>query len=181
MLNIKIENIIAFAELADGFDINKLAEENPEFIFNLDDFRGLTLKLDDPKTAVLILPVGKVICTGAKTIEDAENSLKILINKLKKGEIKLKPKPKLIVQNIIVSYDFKKELNLSSISTGLILKNVSYETDNFPGLIYKINEIGAILILFSSGKIVCTGTNNIEDASKEIEIMKEKLSSIGAL
>lgn len=181
MLNIKIENIITFAELADGFDIDKLANEIPEFVLNRDDFPGLTLKLDEPKTAILVLPSGKVICTGAKNIEDTENSLKIFINKLKKREIKYKPKPKFMIQNVIASFVFEKELHLSSISTCLLLENVCYEPDNFPGLIYKINEIGAEVILFSSGKIVCTGTNNIEDTYKTIEIMKEKLLSIGAL
>jgi transcription initiation factor TFIID TATA-box-binding protein len=181
MSNIKIENIIAFAELADGFEINKLAENAPEFIFNRDEFNGLTLKLEDPKTAVLILPTGKVICTGAKDIVDAEKSLKILINKLKKRKIKLKPKPKLKIQNVIASIDLKKELDLSLISSGLSLENITYEPDNFPGLIYKLNDIGATILLFSSGKIVSIGANNIEDASMSIEIMKENISSIEIL
>ncbi len=181
MLNIKIENIITFAQVADGFEIDKLSEDIPEFILNRDEFPGLTFKIYKPKTAILILSGGKIICTGSKNLEEAECSLNIFIEKLKDKKIKVKSKPKLMIQNVIVSYEFNKELPLSSISTGLLLENVSYEPSNFPGLIYKINEIGAVIILFSSGKIVCTGTNNIEDASKAIEIMKENLSSIGAI
>ncbi len=44
-----------------------------------------------------------------------------------------------------------------------------------------MDDLGVVLLLFSSGKIVCTGAKNIEDASKALEMMKEKLSSIGAL
>ena len=44
-----------------------------------------------------------------------------------------------------------------------------------------MEDIGASVILFSSGKLVCTGTKNIEDATNAIERIKEKLTSIGAL
>jgi transcription initiation factor TFIID TATA-box-binding protein len=62
-----------------------------------------------------------------------------------------------------------------------MLENTSYEPDQFPGLVYNIEELGAILLVFSTGKIVCTGVKNFEDASKAIEIMKDKILSIGAL
>jgi len=181
MEDIKIENIVASAQISDGFDIDELAEKIPDFTYNPDEFSGLTMKLEEPKTAVLLLPSGKVICTGAKVMEDVGVSIKKLIDKIKSVKIKVTAKPKIETQNIIASTDVKKELHLSSISKGLLLENVNYEPDEFPGLIYKMDDFGAVLLLFSSGKIVCTGTKSIEDASKAIEMMKEKLSSLGAL
>ena len=80
-----------------------------------------------------------------------------------------------------INTDLKKELNLSLISKDLLLENVDYEPDQFPGLIYRMDDIGASLLLFSSGKIVCTGTKNIEDATNAIEMIKEKPSSLGVL
>ena len=181
MTDLKIENIIAYAQIADSFNVEKLSEMIPEFLYNPDEFSGLALKLDDPKTAVLILSNGKAICTGAKTIEDAETSIKKVISKIRLTGIKVNTKPKVETQNIIAYIDLKKELHLSSISSGLLLENVSYKPEEFPGLIYQMNDLGVVLLLFSTGKIVCTGAKNIEDASKALETMKEKLSSIGAL
>ncbi len=181
MTDITIENIVAYAQISDGLDIKKIAEKSPEFKYNPDEFSGLTLKLDDLKTAVLLLPNGKAICTGAKKINDAEASIKKLVNKIGEIGIKLNKKFKVETQNIIASLDLKKELDLSSISMGLLLENVDYEPKQFPGLIYRMNDIGASLLLFSSGKIICSGTKNIEDASNAIEMMKEKLSSLGVL
>jgi transcription initiation factor TFIID TATA-box-binding protein len=180
MADVSIDNIVAFAFIADGLDIKQLAEKLPEFKYNPTEFPGLTLKLDNPKSAIMLLPSGKAICTGAKKIEDAEIVIKDLVNKIKKIKvIKLKKKYKVETQTIIASTDLKKELNLSSISAGLSSDNVDYHPVQFPGLIYKMDEIGASLLLFSSGKIVCAGTKNIEDATNAIEKMKEKLSSIG--
>jgi len=181
MADISIDNIVAYAFIADSLDIKQIAEKLPEFKYNPTEFPGLTLKLDTPKSAVLLLPSGKAICTGAKKIEDAEKVIKNLVNKIKKIKgIKLKKKYKLETQSIIASTDLKKELNLSSISTGLLSENVDYQPKKFPGLIYRMNDIGGSLLLFSSGKIVCTGTKNIEDATNAIKMMEEKLSSIGS-
>ena len=180
MTDIKIENIVAYAKIADSFNIQQLTEEMPEFLYNPDDFSGVTIKLDEPKTAVLVLPNGRAICTGAKTIEDVDISIKKVANKLKKAGFTIKSKLKIETQNIIASIDVDEELHLSSISKGLILESVDYEPENFPGLIYKMDDLGVILILFSSGKIICNGARTEEDASKALEMMKEKLSSIGA-
>jgi len=181
MTNLTIENIVAHAKIADSIDVNKLTEKNPEFKYDSNEFSGVTIKLDEPKTAVIILPSGKAICTGAKNLKDVEKALKIVTNKIKRAGIKVKTKPETITTNIIVSLDLKKELHLASISKGLMIENVNYEPEEFPGLIYKMDDLGATLLLFSSGKIVCTGAATIEDASKAIESMKEKLSSLGAL
>ena len=181
MTYVKIENIVAYAQIADGFEIDDLAEMIPDFEYKPEEFKGLTLKLDYPKAAILIHSNGKVFCTGAKSIEDVESSIDRAIDKMKAVKISVKSKPKIEIQNIIASTNIEKELHLSSISKGLIMEHVDYKPEEFPGLLYKIDYLGAIVIVFSSGRIVCTGTKTIDDASKAIELVKEKLSSIGAL
>jgi transcription initiation factor TFIID TATA-box-binding protein len=181
MANITVENIVASAKIADELDIHRIAEKVPGFMYDPTEFLGLTLKLDKPNVAILLLPNGKVICTGAKKIEDIEYSLKEVVNKIKSIGVKTKTKTNMEIQNIVASFNLEKELNLSIISKALMLENTSYEPDQFPGLVYNMEDLGAILLIFSTGKIVCTGVKNFEDASKAIEIMKEKISSIGAL
>ncbi len=181
MKSIKIENIVAYAVIADSLNVEDIVEKIPDFQYNPDEFFGATFKLDDPRTAVLILPNGKAVCTGAKNIEDVKTSIKKITSKINSAGIKVKTNPRIETQNIIASTDVNKELHLSSISKGLLLEHINYEPEHFPGLIYNIEDIGALLLIFSSGKIVCTGAKNMEDATKAIEMMKEKLSSLGAL
>ncbi len=181
MNGIKIENIVANAQISQGFNIENLVEKISEFLYNPDDFLGVTFKPDDPKTVILILPSGKAICTGAINIEEVEVSIKKVTEKIINVGIEVNTNPRIETQNIIVSTDLNKELDLNSISKGLLLKNVNYEPDQFPGLIYNMDDIGVILLIFSSGKIVCTGAKSFDDASKGIEMIKEKLSSLGAI
>jgi len=181
MATVIVENIIASAIIADSLDIKFIAEKIPDFKYTPEEFSGLSIKLDSPKTAVLILPSGKLICTGGKNVEDVAESIKFVAEKIKKSGIKLKPRTKMIIHNMIVSTNLNKELHLSSLSKALMLDHADYEPEKFPGLIYKIDEMQVIILLFSSGKLVCQGAKTVEDSKKAIEIMKEKLTSVGAL
>jgi transcription initiation factor TFIID TATA-box-binding protein len=181
MNGIKIENIVANAKISEDINIQDLVEKIPELIYNPDDFKGATFKLDYPKTAVLILPSGKVICTGATKMEEVEQSIRRLTEKIVNVGINVNTNPSIETQNIVASTDLNKELDLSFISKSLMLKNVNYEPEQFPGLIYNLDDIGVIVLVFSSGKIISTGSKSLDDASKAIEMMKEKLSSFGIL
>ena len=180
-MEVKIDNIIANTKIAKELNIEEIAEKISEFSYDPDQFKGLTFKLTEPKTAVLILPDGTLICTGAKKNSEIEESFRIIANMMKKAGIKIKAKPKIEIQNVIASTDVKQELHLSSISQALIMENVNYQPEQFPGLIYNMDETGALILIFSSGKIVCNGLKNEKDAKEAIEKIKEKLCSIGAL
>ena len=84
------------------------------------------------------------------------------MDKIEQIDIKLKKTPTIVIQNIIASIDLKKELNLDLISKGVSTENIEYKPEQFPGLVYKIDEKGASLLIFNTGKIVFTGFLSIE-------------------
>ena len=50
-----------------------------------------------------------------------------------------------------------------------------YEPEQFPGLIYRINEPKVVFLLFASGKIVCTGAKKQEDIYIAVEDLNQAL------
>ena len=51
------------------------------------------------------------------------------------------------------------------------MENTEYEPEQFPGLVYKLVEPTATFLLFSNGKLVCTGTKNkqqLEDSMDQL-------------
>ena len=181
MVDINVENIVVSAQIAEKLDIKNLAEKIPDSKYNPEEFPGLILHFDDPKTAALIFSSGKVICTGAKSLEEAKETVTKLIDEMKNQGIDTPDEIEVVTQNIVASADLKKDLQLSSIAKGLLLDNVEYEPEQFPGLVYRVDNIGAVILLFSSGKMVCTGTKKMDDVHRAIDMMKEKLSSLGVL
>lgn len=181
MTKIKIENIVASAQISELLDIKLLSEKIAGSNYNPLDFNGISINYENEKIAVIVLETGKVVCTGAKETTDAIDKIKKITSEIKKIGFEIKKDYEVKIESITVSTDLKKELHLASIATGLILQNVDYEPEVFPGLTYKMDEFCTVLILFSSGKLVCTGAKSVDDASNSIKKMEEKLSSIGAL
>jgi len=80
-------------------------------------------------------------------------------------------------QNVVVSASIHRDLPLEKLATKL--ERAEYNPEQFPGLILKMDVPKASALLFSSGKIICTGTKSIREARKAIDAIVKKLGSIG--
>jgi len=155
---IKIQNIVISTSLEHDIPLIKLAEVLPNTEYNPEQFPGLVMRIKTPKTSALIFSSGKVVCTGAKSISKVKESIGKIIENLRKIRIKIKIKPKINIQNMVASGTINMDLNLNSLA--MKLENTEYEPEQFPGLVYKLPGTRATFLLFSNGKIVCTGTRS---------------------
>lgn len=173
---IKIQNIVASADLEHDIPLIKLAEALPNTEYNPEQFPGLVMRIKEPKTSALIFSSGKIVCTGAKSIAKVKLALEAIIKHLEKVKIKIKIKPKIMVQNMVASGDINMDLNLNSLA--MDLENTEYEPEQFPGLVYKLSGTRATFLLFSNGKIVCTGTRSEGKLKEAVDLLVKTLSNL---
>ena len=155
---IKLQNIVATTNLEHDIPLIKLAEALPNTEYNPEQFPGLVMRIRDPKTSALIFSSGKIVCTGAKSMTKVKESIVNIIKNIEKIGIKIKVKPIIKVQNMVASGAIGMDLNLNDLA--MKLENTEYEPEQFPGLVYKLDGTRATFLLFSNGKIVCTGTRS---------------------
>ena len=155
---IKLQNIVATTNLEHDIPLIKLAEALPNTEYNPEQFPGLVMRIRDPKTSALIFSSGKIVCTGAKSMTKVKESIVNIIKNIEKIGIKIKVKPIIKVQNMVASGAIGMDLNLNELA--MKLENTEYEPEQFPGLVYKLDGTRATFLLFSNGKIVCTGTRS---------------------
>jgi len=153
-----IQNIVATASLEKPVPLVKLARTQPNTEYNPKTFPGLVLRVKEPKSAVLVFSSGNLVCTGTKSIEQVKKVIQAVIKQLKKINVKITTKPKITVQNIVASGTINLKLNLNFLA--LEMQNTEYDPEQFPSLVYKLGEPNATFLLFSNGKLVCTGTKN---------------------
>ncbi|MEA3248178.1 MAG: TATA-box-binding protein [Nanoarchaeota archaeon] len=156
--SLKIQNIVATTSLEENVSLTKLARTQPNTEYNPDTFPGLVLRVKKPKSAVLVFSSGNLVCTGTKSIAQVRDVVQQVIKQLKKVNVYVKIKPKITVQNIVASGAISLNLNLNTLA--LELENTEYEPEQFPGMVYKLEDPTATFLLFSNGKLVCTGTKN---------------------
>ena len=167
--DLKVQNIVATASLGKEVSLVKLARTEANTEYNPEQFPGLVLRIKKPKSAVLVFSSGNLVCTGTKSVAQVKEVINHVIKILRKIGVKVTDKPKINVQNIVASGSVDLTLNLNLLA--LELENTEYEPEQFPGLVYKLGEPNATFLLFSNGKLVCTGTRN----RKELETAREKL------
>ena len=155
---LKVQNIVATTSLGKDVSLTKLARTQPNTEYNPDTFPGLVLRIKKPKSAVLVFSSGNLVCTGTKSVAQVKEVVQQVIKQLRKIGVNVTDKPKITVQNIVASGAINLDLNLNTLS--LELENTEYEPEQFPGLVYKLEDPTATFLLFSNGKLVCTGTKN---------------------
>jgi len=165
--SLKIQNIVATTALGKDVPLTKLAKTVPNTEYNPEQFPGLVLRIKEPKSAVLVFSSGNLVCTGTKSIAQVKKVIEQVIKTVKKINVKVTEKPKITVQNIVASGAINMKLNLNYLA--LALENTEYEPEQFPGLVYKLVEPNATFLLFSNGKLVCTGTKNNQQLTDSME------------
>jgi transcription initiation factor TFIID TATA-box-binding protein len=154
-LEIIIQNVVASATLNQTFNLNDIRKNFRNTEYRPKRFPGLVFRLKRPKTATLIFSTGKMVCTGAKSEKLARSAINKVVRELKEGGIIILGKPVIIIQNMVASANLHDKVDLEMAAD--LLDNVMYEPEQFPGLIYRMSDPKTVLLLFSSGRIVCTG------------------------
>ena len=174
--DLKIQNIVATTSLGKDVPLTKLAKTLSNTEYNPEQFPGLVLRVKKPKSAVLVFSSGNLVCTGTKSIAQVREVIKEVIKQLRKIGVRVTIVPKITVQNIVASGSIDVNLNLNLFA--LELENTEYEPEQFPGLVYKLIEPNATFLLFSNGKLVCTGTKNREQLEDSMRQLKKKISEV---
>lgn len=173
---ITVVNIVVSTSLEHDIPLEKMAATLSNTEYNPEQFPGLVIRIKDPKTSALIFSSGKVVCTGARNLADVRRSLTKIIESLKKINIKITIEPEINIQNIVASGSVGMDLNLNVLA--MKLKNTEYEPEQFPGLVYKLTEAKATFLLFSNGKVVCTGTKTEEEVHTALDMLIENLKKV---
>lgn len=175
--SVHVVNIVVSTSLEHDIPLEKMAATLSNTEYNPEQFPGLVIRIKDPKTSALIFSSGKVVCTGARSMEKVEESIKKIIKSLEKIGIKITIKPELKIQNIVASGSIGMDLNLNMLA--MKLENTEYEPEQFPGLVHKLDEAKATFLLFSNGKIVCTGTKSEKAVHEALNMLIANLKKLG--
>ncbi len=181
MAEIQIENVVASTAIADELDLAALSAALPESEYNPGQFPGLVLRLTEPKTATLLFSSGKAVCTGGKTPGEVRHAIQTVADMAASAGADVHEEPDIEVQNIVASADLGTSLNLHAIALAIGLEKVEYEPEQFPGVVYRLREPRVVTLLFSSGRLVCTGARKHRQIEEAVTDIAGELEAKGLL
>ena len=163
---IEIVNVVASATIEQPLDLNDITKKFPDVEYHPEQFPGAVFRLKNSKTATLLFGSGKMVCTGAKSEELAVKAVNTVVQKLRKGKIKIKNDAVVTVQNIVSSINLGGTVKLEQAAR--TLPRSMYEPEQFPGLIHRMLDPKTVILIFASGKLVCVGAKKEDDIHRSV-------------
>ena len=175
---VEVVNAVGSGSFDREFDLSVVAEDLGSVAeFDEEKNPGMYVRLSEDSPLATIYRTGKFIVTGADSIDGLYEMKEDLFDLLTKAGIVSKDDLEWFrVQNLVCTTVLASDLNLNALTIGLGLEQTEYEPEQFPGLIYRNSAFECVVLIFSTGKAVITGSNDLEEAEVVSKFLKEELS-----
>ena len=171
----KIINIVTSA-YTDNLDIERLAWELPKSMYEPELFAGLVHRCVMPSCTVIMFASGRIVSTGINDMRFYKSGISSTLQTI--SHINNTPYTirdlKIVNMTSLVELGYKIDLNKNL----KLFKNATYDPASFPSIIARIkgDNFNGSLLIFSTGKVIITGTKSIKDLEQMKDYLKKKLS-----
>ena len=175
---VRVVNVVASATLGQRVDLDAVIRGFSSAEFPSERFPGLVFRLKKPKTATLIFSTGKMICTGGRSEKEAKKVVDSVVGELSRGGLITPKKSRVKIDNIVASANLGRDIDLESLSR---LHGAMYEPDQFPALIYRMEDPKVAFLIFSTGRLVCVGAKSEREVHRAIRELCQRLEAVRPL
>ena len=182
MAEFEIANVVGMVTYQQELDLPALAEtfeQRPEInsvTYEPAENHWLQTRFAPDDTYVPFYRSGKCSIVGATSSEHFEEMVE-RVNTLMWELLKFDYEPTAEVKNIVATAELGSLPPLETIAIGLGLEQTEYEPEQFPALIYRGGS--SVILVFSSGKIVCTGLTDLDQISSAIDDIIKQIEEYG--
>lgn len=81
------------------------------------------------------------------------------------------------IRNVVASANLHQKIDLNAIMRTFI--NVKYAPKRFPGLVFPLKSPRTTTLIFSTGKMVCTGAKSVKTAKRAVRKVVKELKEEG--
>lgn len=177
MSDLSIASIVATGNIDREFDLEVLRGDLDAYScdYSPGEHPGLYVKFYEDGPTATIFTSGSFNIRGASSKKELYENKSLLENSIANLGIH-ESISAFQITNIVFVSDLKKNIKLNELAITLGLENVEYEPEQFPGLVYRLNQ--GVILIFSSGRLVLTGFTNTEDAEQAFDTLSDNLINV---
>lgn len=167
-------------ELQGRFDLCEVANRNTAFKYNRRVFTAARFRSHQPNYSALLFSSGRVTLTGVNSLTRGREAIRHFCSSILKPMGYATNCKRLKADNYVATIDVNRRLSLPTLYQQLRGPNCSYETELFPGLIFRMPQLNTTCLFFSSGKVNFTGfkrKHEIRKIQREIKFIVCKYSA----
>lgn len=179
--SVDIVNIVGSVKFQQELDLQELARtfESHELVASVKyepaKNHWLQTHIGEDEVYVPFYRSGSVSVVGCDSIEDFYEAAE-LVNRLMKELLEYEYEPEVEITNIVATVSFGTHINLEQLAVLLGFEDIEYEPEQFPALVYRMED--AVLLVFSSGKVVITGLTDPDLADEVADEFYETAKTV---
>ena len=179
-ISINIENVVATAKLNQVLNLKKIIKKMSKIQYRPEKFPGAVMRLESPRAIILFFRTGSVVCTGTNSEKMALVAMQRFVSQLKDLTEQNVVISRVKIENMVATADLGNRIHLELAAR--ILPRSLYEPEQFPGIIHRLHyPANVVILLFASGKIVCTGAKTLKDIYTSINSVYLELDEKGLM
>ena len=181
MTEFEVANVVGMITYQQEMDLAALAEtfeerkEITSVTYEPADNHWLQTRFAPDDTYVAFYRSGRCSIAGGESIEHFETVVK-QVNEVMRDLLEYEYEPSVEVSNIVATTDLGSPISLEALVLELGMEQTEYEPEQFPALMYRDSEY--VVLVFSSGKLLCTGLTDMQSVSEAIETMSSRIQAI---
>jgi len=174
-----LSNLVGSLRLDLELDLSTLSTDLSNTDYHPETYPSMIYRpFEDNSVSVLTPSSGRLAIVGAKSKQELIEGVDDFLSSLRGLGIDInRSSNDLLIQNIVASYDFERQFNLSTVA--LDLNRVEYDPEQFPGLTYRSHSGNTTVLMFTSGKVVVTGAKTYLNIIQAKEELYSQLEAIG--
>ena len=180
---VKIVNVVGSGLLDAEFDLERVAADIGSIAeYDPDKYPGMYLRFEEDASLITVYRTGKYIVTGADSEEEAHAIRERFLNLLAANRMITAPNDEWFrIQSLVCTAELGESLNLNALAIGLGLEKAEYEPEQFPGLIYRPPGANSVVLLFASGRVVITGSPDLDAAEETFTALRDEVTDLLAV
>lgn len=181
MTELEVANVVGMITYQQELDLAALADtfetrdEVASVTYEPAENHWLQTRFAPDDTYVAFYRSGRCSIAGCASIEHFETVVE-RVNDLMRDLLKFEYEPLVEVSNIVATADLGSDISLEALTIELGMERTEYEPEQFPALMYRGSEY--VILVFASGKILCTGLTDLQAVSEAIENMASRVRAV---
>jgi len=176
-----IVSTMGSGELGRELDLSEVVDalsDNFDIEANFHSGSMATIRVEEIGPALTLYRTGTFQIRGTETREDLFEAKDRLIEALQQIGFELDDVD-FYQNNAVFLEDFQTKIQLEALAIHLGLENVEYEPEQFPGVIYRPQDIETVMLVFNSGKAIISGTINEDIAQQSSDRLRNEIQTLG--
>ena len=177
--SISIRNVVVSAALEHRVDLDMVASSLDHARYDPRRFPCVVVRPPDAGATVLVFASGRMVCAGAPSGERAGLAVRSVLDSMRGCGIVVGGEPDIRVRNVVATADLHGHIRIEEAAQSL--PRSMYEPEMFPGVVHRIVDPRAVVLLFASGRLVCVGAGSVGEARRAIHAVHATLDGMGLM